>query len=127
MLTRTKWDWRTSIEEVMNGLHYLVASGKVRYLVSLFAKWTPPTSPNPPLASQLHQGISDTPAWIVTKANMYARMTGKTPFCIYQGGWSILRWDFERDIIPMAREEGVSLLMYSYTCVCPLILRATPS
>ena len=69
MLTRTKWDWRTSIEEVMNGLHYLVASGKVRYLVSLFAEWTPPASPNPPLASQLHQGISDTPAWIVTKAN----------------------------------------------------------
>ena len=38
MLTKNpilQWDWRTSIEEVMNGLHYLVASGKVRYLVSL--------------------------------------------------------------------------------------------
>ena len=27
------WDWDTSIEEVMNGLHNLVASGKVLYLV----------------------------------------------------------------------------------------------
>ena len=52
------------------------------------------------------QGISDTPAWIVSKANMYARLMGKTPFVIYQGAWSILQRDFERDIIPMAREEG---------------------
>ena len=27
------WDWDTSIEEVMNGLHNLVTSGKVLYLV----------------------------------------------------------------------------------------------
>ena len=52
------------------------------------------------------QGISDTPAWIVSKANLYARLMGKTPFVIYQGAWSILQRDFERDIIPMARAEG---------------------
>ena len=52
------------------------------------------------------QGISDTPAWIVAKANQYARCQGKTPFVIYQGAWSILQRDFERDIIPMARAEG---------------------
>ena len=28
-----QWDWDTSIEEVMNGLHNLVVSGKVLYLV----------------------------------------------------------------------------------------------
>ena len=27
------WDWETSIEEVMNGLHTLVQQGKVLYLV----------------------------------------------------------------------------------------------
>jgi aryl-alcohol dehydrogenase-like predicted oxidoreductase len=27
------WDWETSIEEVMHGLHNLVAQGKVLYLV----------------------------------------------------------------------------------------------
>ena len=67
----------------MTGLHHLVASGKVLYL-----------------------GVSDTPAWIVSKANLYARLMGKSPFVIYQGAWSILQRDFERDIIPMARAEG---------------------
>lgn len=52
------------------------------------------------------QGISDTPAWIVPKANLYARLMGKTPFVIYQGLWNVLQHDFERDIILMAREEG---------------------
>ncbi|EGN98352.1 hypothetical protein SERLA73DRAFT_109791 [Serpula lacrymans var. lacrymans S7.3] len=80
------WDWDTSVEEVMNGLHNLVAQGKVLYL-----------------------GISDTPAWIVSKANQYARDHGKTPFVIYQGKWSILERSFERDIIPMARSEGLAL------------------
>ncbi|KAI0767466.1 NADP-dependent oxidoreductase domain-containing protein [Fomes fomentarius] len=80
------WDWDTSVEEVMNGLHHLVAAGKVLYL-----------------------GVSDTPAWIVSKANQYARLTGKTPFVIYQGAWNIMQRDFEREIIPMARAEGLAL------------------
>jgi aryl-alcohol dehydrogenase-like predicted oxidoreductase len=80
------WDFDTSVEEVMNGLHILVQQGKVLYL-----------------------GISDTPAWIVSKANQYARDHGKTPFVIYQGMWNILERSFERDIIPMARAEGMAL------------------
>ncbi|KAI0354911.1 aryl-alcohol dehydrogenase [Trametes cingulata] len=80
------WDYVTSVEEVMNGLHNLVVAGKVLYL-----------------------GISDTPAWIVSRANMYARLAGKTPFVIYQGAWSVLQRDFEREIIPMARAEGMAL------------------
>ena len=70
----------------MNGLHALVMSGKVLYL-----------------------GISDTPAWIVSSANRYARDHGKTPFMVYQGPWSVLERDFERDIIPMVRHEGMAL------------------
>ena len=31
------WDYTTSIEEVMNGLHNLVAHGKVLYLVSMMS------------------------------------------------------------------------------------------
>jgi len=80
------WDWNTSVEEVMNGLHILVTQGKVLYL-----------------------GISDTPAWIVSKANQYARDHGKSPFVIYQGRWNVMLRDFERDIIPMARVEGLAL------------------
>jgi len=80
------WDFSTSVEEVMNSLHNLVAAGKVLYL-----------------------GVSDTPAWIVSKANQYARDHGKTPFVVYQGKWNVLSRDFERDIIPMARSEGLAL------------------
>ncbi|KAI0354913.1 aryl-alcohol dehydrogenase [Trametes cingulata] len=80
------WDWDTSIEEVMNGLHNLVVAGKVLYL-----------------------GISDAPAWVVSRANTYARLTGKTPFVVYQGAWSILQRDLEREVIPMCREEGMAI------------------
>lgn len=77
------WDYSTPVEEVMNGLHKLVMQGKVLYL-----------------------GVSDTPAWIVAKANAYARTHGKTPFVIYQGAWNVFSRDMEREIIPMAQSEG---------------------
>ena len=70
----------------MNALHNVVACGMVLYL-----------------------GISDTPAWVVADANRYAIDHGKTPFVIYQGAWSIMLRDFERDILPMALAEGESL------------------
>jgi len=80
------WDWETSIEEVMNGLHTLVQQGKVLYL-----------------------GISDCPAWVVSQANQYARDHGKTPFVIYQGQWNVIQRSFERDIIPMCKAHGMAL------------------
>jgi aryl-alcohol dehydrogenase-like predicted oxidoreductase len=80
------WDYTTSIEEMMDSLHILVEQGKVLYL-----------------------GVSDTPAWVVSAANYYARAHGKTPFSIYQGRWNVLARDFERDIIPMARHFGMAL------------------
>jgi aryl-alcohol dehydrogenase-like predicted oxidoreductase len=45
----------------------------------------------------------------VPKANQYAKDHGKTPFSIYQGKWSVFERSFERDIIPMARAEGLAL------------------
>ncbi|KAJ5595553.1 aryl-alcohol dehydrogenase AAD14 [Penicillium hispanicum] len=80
------WDYTTSIEEIMDSLHILVEQGKVMYL-----------------------GISDTPAWVVSAANTYARAHGKTPFAIYQGRWNVMRRDFERDILPMAQHFGMAL------------------
>ncbi|PSR75675.1 hypothetical protein PHLCEN_2v8966 [Hermanssonia centrifuga] len=98
------WDYNTSVEEVMNGLHNLVVQGKVLYLVRFASVPTPQLQ----LITNM-QGVSDTPAWIVSKANLYARMMGKTPFVIYQGAWSILMRDFEREILPMALSEGLAL------------------
>ena len=50
--------------------------------------------------------MSDTPAWIVSKANQYARDHAMTPFVVYQGAWNVMERSFEREIIPMARSEG---------------------
>ncbi|KAK0636162.1 aldo/keto reductase [Bombardia bombarda] len=80
------WDYTTSIKELMDSLHILVEQGKVLYL-----------------------GVSDCPAWVVAAANTYAIDHGKTPFCVYQGKWSLLTRDFEREIIPMARTFGMAL------------------
>lgn len=38
----------------------------------------------------LYLGISDTPAYIVSAANAYAKANGKTQFSIYQGRWNIM-------------------------------------
>ncbi|EKM51532.1 uncharacterized protein PHACADRAFT_212176 [Phanerochaete carnosa HHB-10118-sp] len=84
------WDYTASVEEVMDGLHALVQQGKVLYL-----------------------GISDTPAWVVSQANMYARLTGKTPFSIYQGKWSIMDRDIECDILPMCIVQGMAIAPWS--------------
>ncbi|KAI4123686.1 MAG: hypothetical protein LQ338_005150 [Usnochroma carphineum] len=80
------WDFSTNIPELMQSLHHLVASGKVLYL-----------------------GISDTPAWIVSKANEYARCHALTQFSVYQGHWSVAVRDFERDIIHMCEAEGMGI------------------
>lgn len=73
-----RWDGTTSIEELMDPLYMLVQQGKVLYL-----------------------GISDTPAWVVSAANVYAKTYDKTPFSVYQSRWDLMLRDFERDIIPM--------------------------
>jgi aryl-alcohol dehydrogenase-like predicted oxidoreductase len=80
------WDYTTSIEEMMQSLDALVKAREVLYL-----------------------GVSDTPAWIVSKANQYARDHGLAQFVVYQGLWSVLKRDFERDIIPMCVSEGMAL------------------
>lgn len=80
------WDFHTSVEETMQSLNQLVAAGKVLYL-----------------------GISDTPAWLVSRANQYARDHGLRGFSVYQGQWSAATRDFERDVIPMCAAEGMGL------------------
>jgi aryl-alcohol dehydrogenase-like predicted oxidoreductase len=106
---------------MMSNLHNLVAAGKVLYLVrSLFKHMSTLLSilllPGClGMYSYLESGhesltcLQDTPAWVVSKANQWAKDHGKTPFCIYQGLWSIIERSFERDILPMARTEGLAL------------------
>ena len=85
----TRWDYATRIPELMHALNDLVVSGKVLYL-----------------------GISDTPAWVVSKANEYARQKGLRQFVVYQGFWNASLRDMERDILPMCRDEGMGITPY---------------
>jgi len=80
------WDYSTPVEEVMRGLDDLVRSGKVLYV-----------------------GVSDTPAWIVSRANMLAELRGWSPFIALQIEYSLLERTPERDLLPMARSLGMSV------------------
>lgn len=71
----------------MHALNDLITAGKVLYL-----------------------GISDTPAWVVVKANEYARMHGLRPFAVYQGKWNMGCRDLEREVLPMCRDQGMGVV-----------------
>lgn len=57
----------------------------------------------------LYLGISDTPAWVISRANEYARQNGLAQFVLYQGRWSAAARDVERDLLPMLRSEGMGI------------------
>lgn len=48
-------------------------------------------------------------AWVVSQANEYARHHGLAQFVVYQGLWNLGVRDLERDVIPMARANGMSI------------------
>ena len=84
------WDFTTSVEEVMRGLHTYVQSHNVLYL-----------------------GASDIPAWVVVKANDYARQHGLTAFSVYQGRWNAAYRDIEAEIIPMCEDQGMAIIPWA--------------
>ncbi|KAK7424183.1 hypothetical protein QQZ08_008789, partial [Neonectria magnoliae] len=58
----------------------------------------------------LYLGISDTPAWVVVKANAFARTNGLTPFSMYQGLRNVATRDMEAEIIPMCEDRGMAVV-----------------
>jgi len=84
------WDFMSPVEEVMRSLDDMVKQGKVLYL-----------------------GISDAPAWVISKANMYARQNGLTPFEASQIEYSLIQRTGERELLPMAKDEGMTTLAWS--------------
>jgi len=84
------WDFTTDVEEVMRGLNQLVDQGKV-----------------------LHIGVSDTPAWIIAKANMLARQNGWVEFSAVQLEYSLIERTAERDLFPMANDFKMTINTWS--------------
>ncbi|WUH91975.1 aldo/keto reductase [Streptomyces sp. NBC_00433] len=80
------WDRHTPVEETMRALDDAVRTGKILYV-----------------------GISDAPAWVVSRANTLAEWRGWTPFAGLQVPYSLLNRDSERELLPMAEAFGMSV------------------
>lgn len=80
------WDKLTPAEEVLMALNDLIGRGKVLYI-----------------------GISDTPAWFISKSNTMAGFRGWNAYAGVQLEYSLIRRSAERDLIPMARHEGLGI------------------
>jgi len=83
-------DRRTPLEETLSALDSVVRAGKVRYL-----------------------GFSNWSAWRVAAAMELQRANGWVPFSHGQMYYSLLGRDIERDVIPMMRQYGLGLTVWS--------------
>ena len=81
------WDHLTPIEEVLRGMDDLVSSGKVNYIA-----------------------VSDTPAYIVSAANMMSELRGWANFLGLQIPYSLNARTPERDLLPMAKFWEMTVL-----------------
>lgn len=84
------WDYHTPMEEIMEGLHNAVKSGKTRYI-----------------------GISNCFAWQLAKANFYAREHGLTEFVSIQGHYNLIAREEEREMLPFCASENIAVTPYS--------------
>lgn len=84
------WDNLTPIEEVMRALDDMVRMGKVLYI-----------------------GISDMPAWLISRANTLAELRGWTSFVGVQLHYSLLERTIEREYFSMANELDLAITAWS--------------
>lgn len=84
------WDWRTPIEEIMEGFANAVAAGKTRYI-----------------------GAANIAAWQLEKANAIAREPWLAAVHLRTEPHESLFREDEREMLPCAQEEGIALTPYS--------------
>jgi aryl-alcohol dehydrogenase-like predicted oxidoreductase len=84
------WDGATPVEEVLRGMDDLVRAGKVLYV-----------------------GISDTPAWQVSRMQAIADLRGWAPLVALQIPYNLVERTVERDLIPMAETMGLGVVPWS--------------
>ena len=84
------WDFLTPEQEVMRALDDLISRGKVLYI-----------------------GVSDTPAWMVSRSNTLAELQGWNPFVALQLRYSLIDRTAERELLPMAYHMDMGVLLWS--------------
>jgi aryl-alcohol dehydrogenase-like predicted oxidoreductase len=83
-------DPMTPLEEALSTLNDLVRSGKVRYI-----------------------GISNAFAWQIMKALAHADARGWERFASVQAYYTVAGRDLEREVIPLAQDQGLGLMVWS--------------
>jgi aryl-alcohol dehydrogenase-like predicted oxidoreductase len=83
-------DWLTNIEDTLRALDDLVRAGKVRYI-----------------------GCSNLPAWYLMKALAVSREQRLERFRCTQSYYSLAGRDLERETLPLLKDQGLGLLVWS--------------
>lgn len=84
------WDYNTSIEDYLEGLHEVIQEGKVRYI-----------------------GISNCFAYQLAKANALARAKGYEEFISIQGHYNLIFREEEREMAKLCNEDNIAMTPYS--------------
>ncbi len=84
------WDYNTPIEETLEVLHELIASGKIRYI-----------------------GISNCFAWQLAKANEIAKAHSWETFISVQGHYNLIFREDEREMAPYCQAHQITMTPYS--------------
>ena len=83
-------DYNTPMEELMEGLHTAVRTGKARYI-----------------------GIANAYAWQIAEANALARERGWTEFISVQNHYNLIYREDERELLAYCAERGIATTPYS--------------
>lgn len=84
------WDGETPVEEVLRAMDDLVRAGKVLYV-----------------------GISDIPAWQVSRMQAIADLRGWAPLVALQIPYNLVERTVERELVPMASAMGLGVVPWS--------------
>ncbi len=83
------WDGTTSTDEILRALDDLVHAGKALYI-----------------------GLSDTPAWLVSRAATIAELRGWSPVVATQIEYNVVARTAERELLPMADALGLGVVCW---------------
>jgi aryl-alcohol dehydrogenase-like predicted oxidoreductase len=84
------FDAMTPVEEALRALENLIQSGKVRYI-----------------------GCSNFSGWHLMKSLSVSERYGLERYIAYQGYYSLIGRDYEAELMPLAIDQGVGLLVWS--------------
>ncbi|MDE1153334.1 MAG: aldo/keto reductase [Micavibrio sp.] len=84
------FDAMTPVEETLATLDSLVQSGKIRYI-----------------------GVSNHSGWHLMKALATSEKYGLARYVAYQGYYSLIGRDYEWELMPLAQDQGVGLVVWS--------------